>query len=137
MQNFPRISQNSKLKISQNYENKNFAATLLLHNLPSATHPPLPSARRFFNAARQSYFEMKTNTEPYFSILSSIILWPHVIYETNVVQKCFFYTLQYILSTKNMKKLSQNVLTFWFQDILEKNQEYIVYLCRKMLYGWT
>ena len=59
----------------QNYENKNFAATLLLHNLPSATHPPLPSGRRFFNVAQQCYFEMKTNTEPYFSILSSIILW--------------------------------------------------------------
>ena len=40
----------------------------------TATHPPLSSARRFFNAARQCYFEMKTNTEPYFSILSSIIL---------------------------------------------------------------
>ena len=40
-------------KIFQNYENENFAATLLLHNLPSATHPPLPSARRFFNAAGQ------------------------------------------------------------------------------------
>ena len=49
-------------------------ATLLLHNLPSATHPPLPSARRFFNEARQCYFEMKTKKEPYFSILSSLIL---------------------------------------------------------------
>ena len=56
------------------HEIKNFAATLLLHNLPSATHPPLPSARRFFNAARQCYFEMKTNKEPCFSILSFIIL---------------------------------------------------------------
>ena len=45
------------------------------HNLLSATHPPLTSARRFFNAAWQCYFEMKTNTEPYFSTLSSIILW--------------------------------------------------------------
>ena len=62
-------------KISRNYENKNFSATLLLHNLPSATHPPLTSARRFFNAAQQCYFEMMTNKELYFSILSSIILW--------------------------------------------------------------
>ena len=62
-------------KISWNYENKNFAATLLLHNLPSATHPLLPSVRRFSNAVRQCYFEMKTIKEPYFSILSSIILW--------------------------------------------------------------
>ena len=36
---------------------------------------PLPSARRFFNGAWQCYFEMKTNKELYFSILSSIILW--------------------------------------------------------------
>ena len=63
------------MKISRNYENENFAATLLLHNLPSATHPPLLSARRFFNAVRQCYLEMKTNKVPYFSILSSIILW--------------------------------------------------------------
>ena len=62
-------------KISRNYENENFAATLLLHNLPSATHPPLPSARRFFNAVRQCYFEMKPNKEPCFSILSIILLW--------------------------------------------------------------
>ena len=56
-------------KIWQNYENKNFAAILLLHNLPPATHPPFPSAWRFFNVARQCYFEIKTNMEPYFSIL--------------------------------------------------------------------
>ena len=66
-----KISHNTKLKISRKYENENFAATLLLHNLPSATHPPLPSARRFFNVARQCFFDMKTNKEPYFSILSS------------------------------------------------------------------
>ena len=59
----------------RNFRFRNFATTLLLHNLSSATHPPLPSARRLFNAAWQCYFEMKTNTEPYFSILSSIILW--------------------------------------------------------------
>ena len=54
-----------------NYENKNFAATQLRHNLPSATrtHPPLLSARTFFNAVRHCYFEMKTNKEPNFSIL--------------------------------------------------------------------
>ena len=49
-------------KLEENFakhEIKNFAATLLLHNLPSATYPPLLSARRFFNAARQCYFEMK------------------------------------------------------------------------------
>ena len=38
-----------------------FAATLLLPNLPSATHPPLPSAKRFFFAERQCYLEMKRN----------------------------------------------------------------------------
>ena len=66
---------NRKLKISiKNYGNENFAATLLLHNLLSATHPPLPSARRFFNVARQCFFDMKTNKESYFSILSFIIL---------------------------------------------------------------
>ena len=58
----------------QNYENENFATTLLLHNLLYATHPPLPSAKRFFNAARQCYFDLKTNKEPCFSILSIIIL---------------------------------------------------------------
>ena len=39
-----------------------------------ATHPSLPTAKRFFNAARQCYFDMKTNKEPCFSILSIIIL---------------------------------------------------------------
>ena len=39
-----------------------------------ATHPPLPSAKRFFNAAQQCYFDMKTNKEQCFSILSFIIL---------------------------------------------------------------
>ena len=51
------------------------AGTLLLHNLPSATHPPLLSAKRFFIAALQCYLHLKTLKEPYFSILSSIILW--------------------------------------------------------------
>ena len=68
-----------KLKVSRKFreitKNENFAATLLLHNLLSATHPPLLSARRFFNAVRQCYFEMKPNKEPCFSILSIIILW--------------------------------------------------------------
>ena len=54
---------------------KMFAATLLLHNLPSATHPSLPSAKRFFIVARQCYLEMKTIKQPYFYILSSLILW--------------------------------------------------------------
>ena len=71
--------RNTKLKISQKFRTitkpKTFAATLLLYNLLSATHPPLPSAKKFFIAAQQCYFEMKTNKEPYFSILSSIILW--------------------------------------------------------------
>ena len=30
-------------------------------------------------SARQCYFEMKINKEPYFSILSSIILWALII----------------------------------------------------------
>ena len=76
---------------------KNFAKILqpLLHNLPSATHPPLLYARRFFNAAWQCYFEMKTNKEPYFSILSSIILW------------CFHILLcaQYFMLTKSTLKI--------------------------------
>ena len=74
-ENFAKHQVKNFSKILRNYNNKNFAAALLLHNLPSATHLPLPSARRFFNVARQCYFEMKTNTETYFSILSSIILW--------------------------------------------------------------
>ena len=81
-------------KISWNYENKNLAGTLLLHNLPSAaTHPPLPSAKRFFNAARQCYFEMKTNKEPFFSILSSIILWCilYCISKKKLNYKQYFY----------------------------------------------
>ena len=62
-------------KISQQLWKQNFAAILLLQNLPSATHPPLPSAWRFFNAVQQCYIEMKTNKEPCFSILPSVILW--------------------------------------------------------------
>ena len=50
-ENFAKHKIKDFLKIARNYENENFAATLLLHNLPSATHPPLPSAKRFFNAA--------------------------------------------------------------------------------------
>ena len=42
-------------------------------------NPPLPSTRRFFNAVRQCYFDMKTNKEPCFSILSSIFLWAALI----------------------------------------------------------
>ena len=71
---FEEIIAKLEIKNLQNYKSKNFTATLLLLNLPSATHPPLQSARRFFNAVRQCYFEMKTNMELYFSILSSIIL---------------------------------------------------------------
>ena len=73
-----KISLNTKLwqnylnitKLEENYakhEIKNFAATLLLHNLPSA--------KRFFIEARQCYLEMRMIQQPYFSILSSIILW--------------------------------------------------------------
>ena len=36
---------------------------------------PSPSAKTLFNAVRQCYFEMKTNKELCFSILSIIILW--------------------------------------------------------------
>ena len=71
--NFAKLEENFT-KISRNYKNENFAATQLLHNLPYATHPPLLSAKRFFNAARQCYFDMKTIKEPCFSILSIIIL---------------------------------------------------------------
>ena len=72
--NFAKHKTKNFMKISQNYETENFATTLLLHNLPSATHPPGPSARRFFNAAQQCYFEMKTNTEP--------VLFHSVIYNS-------------------------------------------------------
>ena len=41
------------------------------------TDPPLLSAKTLFNVARQCYFEMKTNKEPCFSILSIIILCPY------------------------------------------------------------
>ena len=43
----------------------------LLHS----THPPLPSSKTFFIAARQCSLEMKTIKQQYFSILSSLILW--------------------------------------------------------------
>ena len=72
--NFAKLEENlAKHEI----RTKIFAATLLLHNLPTVTHPPLPSAKRFFIAEKQCYLEMKTLKEPYFSILSilsSIIL---------------------------------------------------------------
>ena len=74
-ENFTKHKIKNCTKILRNYENENFASNLLVHNLPSATQPSLPSARRFFNVARQCYFKMKTNSEQYFSILSSIILW--------------------------------------------------------------
>ena len=60
---------------AQKTDERILSPALLLHNLPSATHPPLPSAKRFFIAVRQCYLEMKTIKQPYFSILSSIILW--------------------------------------------------------------
>ena len=63
---------------SRNHENKNFAAPysyIICHLLLTLPSSPLPSARRFFHPRmRQCYFEMKTNKELYFSILSSIIL---------------------------------------------------------------
>ena len=83
LQSCIRLLQNFVFVISLNFhkffnflfrEIKIFAAPLLLHNLPFATHPPLPSAKRFFNAAQQCYFDMKTNKEQCFSILSYIIL---------------------------------------------------------------
>ena len=55
-----KILQNTKLKILKNYENENFATTLLLH---------------IFNVARQCYFEMKMNAEP-------IVLFHSVIYNS-------------------------------------------------------
>ena len=67
IKNLARFSEITKTKI--------FAATLLLHNLPSATHPPLTSAKTFFIGVQQCYFEIKTIKQPYFSILSSLILW--------------------------------------------------------------
>ena len=67
-ENFAKHESKNFAKISRNYKNENFAATLLLHNLLSATHPPLLSAKRFFNGARQCYFDMKTNKELCFSI---------------------------------------------------------------------
>ena len=84
--NFAKFLISNFAKLEENFakhEIKNFAATLLLHNLPSATQPPLQSARIFFNVARQCYFEMKMNTELYFSILSSIILWMNSSYYPN------------------------------------------------------
>ena len=102
--------------ISRNYENENFAATLLLHNLLSATHPPLSSARRFFNAARQCYFEMKTNTEPYFSILSSIILW-HTQYTTYLYKKIRYLLPCLPLILLNSKFTLFYIITFKFNII--------------------
>ena len=65
-----------KLKMLWKFRKMNiFAATLLLHNLPSATQPPLLSTKTFFIAAWQCYFGMKTIKQQYFAILSSLILW--------------------------------------------------------------
>ena len=86
--NFAKLEENiakqeikNFVKILQNYKNKFFEPPLLLHNLPSATHPRLPSAKIFFIAARQCYLEMKTIKQTYFTILSSIILcsYPRLI----------------------------------------------------------
>ena len=96
----------SKFCVSWNYQNAKFCShpTLTLHNLPSAAHPPLPSARRFFNAARKCFFEMKKNKELYFSILSSIILWSwhSLIHYTSayiwvkfLIHLLIHYTVQY------------------------------------------
>ena len=59
-------------------------------NLPPATHPPLPSAKRFFNAAWQCYFDMKMNKEPCFSILSIIILClpPRARFHSHLSKPC-------------------------------------------------
>ena len=108
-----KILWNTKLKILRTFyeitKTNILAATLLLHNLPSATHPPLPSAKTFFIAARQCYFEMKTIKQPYFSILSSLSLWLGHTYSqqrnldknSQTVSKsktiCVFYTVSFLL----------------------------------------
>ena len=106
-ENFAKHKIKNLVKISWNYKNKNFAATLLLHNVASAFHPPLLSARRFFTVARQCYFEMKMNTEPYISILWSIILcltpWfnPHIahMFETiwNGIPYCSLFSSSFCI----------------------------------------
>ena len=78
--NLRKILWNTKLKIIRkflwNYKNQHFCS----HPTPTqsafcySTHPPLPSAKTFFIAARQCYFEMKMIKQTYFSILSSFIL---------------------------------------------------------------
>ena len=60
-----------------------------------STQTPLLSARRFFNVAQQCYFEMKTNTEPYFSILSSIVLCSsHILHTSSNIPHHFSSTPQ-------------------------------------------
>ena len=80
-----------------------------LHNLLSATPPPLPSARRFFNAERQCYSEMKMHKEPYFSILSSIILW--VTYTRTVCRVTSKYTVQCIDLCSNSYTMTLSIQT--------------------------
>ena len=59
-ENFPKHEIKNLLKFGEITKTKILQPP---YNLLSATHPPLPSARRFFNVARQCYFEMKTNTK--------------------------------------------------------------------------
>ena len=51
-------------------------ATLLLHNLPSATHPPLKSAKRFFIAAQQ-YNKDDKATKLFHSVIYNSVLLDH------------------------------------------------------------
>ena len=86
-------------------------ATLLLNNLPSATHPPLKSAKRFFIAAQQCYLEIKTIKQPNFSILSSIILcsWTTIaVFSSEFSMSMLIQYLLMLLGLKlwSLKKLS-------------------------------
>ena len=66
--------------LSHSQQPYSYTICRLLLTLLFQTHPPLPFAKRLFNVARQCYFDMKANKEPYFSILSIIILWSRFYY---------------------------------------------------------
>ena len=86
---FRKKANKNFAKILQNYENKNFAANL-------------------FNVVQQCYFEIKTNTEPYFSILSSTIQWSTTTPVLNLALTQLVNPISYRYAC---------FVAFWFKEI--------------------
>ena len=104
--------QNTKLKISQKFHE--ITKTKILQPPYSYTisrlllTSPLPSAIRFYNVVQQCYFEMKTNTEPYFSILSSTIQWSTTTPVLNLALTQLVNPISYRYAC---------FVAFWFKEI--------------------